>query len=246
MSAKRSILPGKIPPPIKGPVLRPGQLPPERNFTFSFRYWQQRECFGLGNVDVGWYMSLLTRLCDLSKEKVARFVDDLDFQDAIRYHIVDWDHRNVPLQRQDLNWLPHPIRENEDEFPIYQIHISRAVGRIHGFWDSEYCFNVILLDPLHNLQPSKDVGYVVRPTTTANCEYTSMAIALEQACALPCADANCQFYKAVNTIHNRNPIDQCIVIAGVSPDVAAHLRAVRQSKNVSISEIVEHGITFFE
>ena len=245
MSATR-IIAGIVPPAVKGPSLKPGTIPPEKYFTFSFRYWSEPAYFGLGDVDAGWYRSLIGRLNGFSKEKVARFADDRDFQDAIRYHVVDWDLRNVPLNRSDLTWLPPAIRNNEDEFPIYQFHLSKAVGRIHGFWDSEHCFNIVLLDPLHNLQPSKDVGYVVRPTTPSHCEFSALKVALDTACAVPCAQADCEFAKSVRGVHQATNGDQCIIVAGVTLDVAQCLQELRKKKAVSISEIVAHGITFFE
>lgn len=245
MSAAK-IIAGNVPPAAKGPSLKPGTIPPEKYFTFSLRYWCEVDNFGLGDVDVGWYRSVVGRLNDLSKEKVTRFVEDPAFQDAIRYHVVDWDHRNIPLTRAQLTWLPRAIRENEDEFPIYQFHVSKAVGRIHGFWDSEHCFNIVLLDPLHNLQPSKDVGYKVRPTTSSECKYSALKVALEAACAAPCLQGDCEFAKAVKGVHQAPDGDQCVIIAGVTLDVAQHLQELRKKKVVSISDIVEHGITFFE
>lgn len=240
------IITGTVPPAAKGPSLKPGTIPQEKYFTFSLRYWSEADNFGLGDVDVGWYRSLVGRLNDLSKEKVTRFVEDPGFQNALRYHVVDWDLRNVPLTRAQLTWLPRQIRENEVEFPIYQFHVSKAVGRIHGFWDSEHCFNIVLLDPLHNLQPSKDVGYRVRSTSPSECKYSALKVALDTACATSCLQANCEFSMAVKGVHQASGGDQCVIIAGITPDVAQHLQELRKKKAVSISDIVEHGITFFE
>jgi hypothetical protein len=245
MSAMK-IVAGVVPPAAKGPKLKAGTIPQEKYFTFSFRYWSEAENFSLGGVDVGWYRSVIGRLNDLSKEKVARFIDDPGFQEGIRYHVVDWDRRSVPLTRADLVWLPRAIRDNEDEYPIYQFHISKAVGRIHGFWDSEFCFNVVLLDPLHNLQPSKDVGYTVRSTPRSECKYSMLKIAVDSACAASCLASGCELAKAVSGIHQATEKEQFVIIAGISFDVANHLQEVRRTKAVSISDIVEHGITYFE
>lgn len=238
------INPGKI-PPSREPNVKSGKAPDEKFFTFSLRYWSEAEHFGIGDAGTSWFASLFQRLHDLCREKVSRFVDDDGFQDALRYHVVDWDARGIPISRDDLKWLPPSIRDNEAEFPIVQFHVSKAVGRVHGFWDAEWCFQVVLLDPMHNLQPSKDVGYAVRPTSLAGCQYTALCAALDRARSKPCRDGGCEFAQAVLTVVPEGVSGQFIVMAAITPDVARALQDLRAQQTISMSDIVEHGITFW-
>lgn len=236
---------GKV-PPCREPSVKSGKAPEEKFFTFSLRYWQEIKDFGIGDAESRWFASLLARLHDLCKEKVSRIIEDGSYQGALRYHVVDWDSRSTPISRDNLNWLPAAIRENEAEFPIVQFHVSKAVGRVHGFWDADWCFQIVLLDPMHNLQPSKHVGYAVRSTSLARCQYTALCTALDKARSKSCRDKGCELAQAVRTIAPEAVSGQHIVIAAITPDVANELQKLRAERNISISEVVEHGITFFE
>jgi hypothetical protein len=225
-----------------------GKIPPEKCFTFSLQYWREIENFGVGAVPAKWTISLLHRLCELSKERVSRLLEepDPDFKEGLRYHPIDWDARAIPLTRDQLNWLPPFVRDNPNEFPIVQFHISKTFGRVHGFWDHQWCFNIVLLDPLHNLQPSGDVGYRVRSTRTSTCEVSSLRTALDSACAKPCSDLNCRLSKAVRELAVDGSLPQYTVVARIAPDVAEKLHQLRQRGSVSVSEALEYGITFFD
>ena len=236
--------PGAVPPSAQR-RLALGAVPPERHFTFSLRYWMQVESFGLGDVDSGWFISFLDRLHDLCKEKVGRFLDDRDFQDAIRYHVVDWDARSIPISRQNLSWLPVDIRDNEVEFPIVQFHVSRAMGRVHGFWDRDGCFQIVLIDPMHNLQPSADTGYRVRRTSIAECKYSAFRIAIDRACARPCSDTSCELSRSIADVLAEPVAGDYVILAGITADVASRLEELRRGRVISMSEIIEHGITFW-
>ncbi len=154
--------------PNSGPVPREDGAPPkEKRWTFSFRFWRQVENFGFNgaNLDLGWFVSLLDQLRALSEETVDAIRRGRDSQKAaaLRYHQINWSQQNIPLQRQDFVWLPDDFLNNEAEFPFYQFQISTGNGRIVGFWDDEDIFNVLLLDPRHNIQPSKNFNYRVDP-----------------------------------------------------------------------------------
>jgi len=231
--------------PAQVPELKPGTAR-RKLFTFSLRYWRQPDHFGLSGLDVSWFVSLLERLSELGAEEVSRFIEDRDFKSAIRYHVVDWDARGIPLKSDQLDWLPRDVRENPVEFPIVQFHISKAKGRVHGFWDSERCFQVVLLDPLHNLQPSKDVGYKIRPTSVASCELSSLRVALDRACQKPCLHDKCGFAEEIRVAMTAPLNEQFAVLAGLTDDVAHALSELRKNRVVSVSEIVETGIIVLE
>lgn len=135
--------------------------PPSRSrtITFSFRYWGQCRYFGLEGAPANWLIELLNRLGDLAQYEIDAFDRDPVLRDSYRYHAVNWDQPGIPIARSDLTWVPDVYRDNTDDYPFYQFHVSKGAGRFAGFWDEHEVFNVVLLDPHHNLQPIKKLRY---------------------------------------------------------------------------------------
>jgi len=96
-----------------------------------------------------------------------------DLRDGLRFHRIDWDARNAPIRLEDLDHLPEGLRA-DPSFEVYQFQIARGSGRVVGFFDQANVFNLLLLDPMHNLQPSRDVNYNVRPTECSRTPYQAM------------------------------------------------------------------------
>ncbi|MEO1068273.1 MAG: hypothetical protein AAFW95_04035, partial [Cyanobacteria bacterium J06638_6] len=71
--------------------------------------------------------------------------------------------RNIPISKDDIDWIPSYIMGSE-EFPFYQFQISTALGRVIGYFDYEYVFHIVLLDPKHNAQPSRYDNYQIQAT----------------------------------------------------------------------------------
>jgi hypothetical protein len=166
-------LAGNIPSPSPRP--KTGAVPAKRKWRFSLRFWKQARYFGVDQCEKSWFISLLERLSNLS----AIDIDDLTSgagAAAIRFHPVDWSAKSIPIARKDIDWLGDYAGE---EFDLVQFHLSRAMGRVIGFFDEDLVFNVVLLDPLHNLQPSKDFGYRVRASHIAECQMTRMTVTLQ-------------------------------------------------------------------
>lgn len=151
----------------------------EKKWTFSFQYWKQIEFFGLDKSNPTWFVSLIEKLKDLSDKEIKSFVSSGSERDAWRYHNIDWNQKNIPIQRNDLEWLDKDYRENEAEYPIIQFQISQALGRVVGFWDENSVFNILLLDPLHNIQPSKSHGYKVDSCNPLSCNYSSLLSSID-------------------------------------------------------------------
>ncbi|MBS1206152.1 MAG: hypothetical protein H6R25_3051 [Proteobacteria bacterium] len=40
-------------------------------------------------------------------------------------------------------------------------YCSKSLGRVVGFWDEQQIFNIVLLDPLHNIQATQSHNYRV-------------------------------------------------------------------------------------
>lgn len=147
-------------------------------WVFSFQYFKQIKFFGLSNDKVNnkWFVSLLEKLRELGLVEIEQFKTSSNLKQTWRYHEIDWYHTNVPIKRSSLDWIPAVYLNNEDEYPMMQFQISKALGRIVGFWnETSTIFNIVLLDSLHNIQPSGGkYGYKVNDSKILGCQYTSL------------------------------------------------------------------------
>lgn len=137
-------------------------------------------------------MSLLDRLKELS----AELEDALDMssakRDFYRFHQIKWDQPGIPINRNDLHWLPATYRENPAEYPLYQFTISTALGRVAGFHDETGVFQIVLLDPQHNLQPVKRFDYRVDANWPLANRYEQILMNVRTALNVGgCADPHC-------------------------------------------------------
>jgi hypothetical protein len=173
-SSPKNIDAGKIPSSVSIP--NPNVKPKPSKWYFGFQFFAQIRYFEIGGVDNGWFVSLITRLKEISQMDRDKFLRDFSQHKNIRYHEINWNSKNVPIQRSDLNWISKDYLDNEAEYPMLQFHISKALGRIVGFWDEYNVFQVVLLDPKHNIQPSNFNNYHVDDTYLMSCEYSSLLI----------------------------------------------------------------------
>lgn len=103
-----------------------------------------------------------------------------------RYHDINWNARAVPVERDNFDWIDRAYRDNPEEYPFVQFQLSKALGRVIGFWDETGIFNVVVLDPMHNMQPSDYSDYKLRETPIALGEFHAVMQVFEakiQACA---------------------------------------------------------------
>jgi hypothetical protein len=126
--------------------------------------------FGLTGTSGSWCASFLERLAALSGEKWDDFFEPSKAQ-AYRFHEIDWEATNIPISRGDLDWLPKDYLKDPEDYPFYQFHVSKALGRFAGFRDEKSVFQIVLVDPLHNLQPSGVYGYKVSPSSPLKSDY---------------------------------------------------------------------------
>lgn len=134
-------------------------------WTFSFEHWTQEDFFGLevSKCDGTWFASLLSKLKELSGVKIDKFMKSDETRNYWRFHKIDFSKKNVPLSKEKF-WELLPEAARSDETDICQFMISLANGRVVGYFDASSVFNIVLLDPLHNIQPSKSFDYAVNPT----------------------------------------------------------------------------------
>lgn len=242
--------------PVRGPIpqapkINPGVGPQRAGWLFSFEFWDQIENFGLDKAEVPWFISLLKRLRELSRIDI----DDLQRNPALkgiwRYHEIDWNATNIPIQRNELTWLPSDYRDNNDEFPMYQFQISKARGRIVGFWgiDSR-TFYIVLIDHLHNLQPSKKFDYRVDPCSPLSCKHTELLLAIDRTRqSLACSKDECLLHGALATIvADTSPaafFPNAVVLGLDAKDISDVNYLLSDNRTGSINEILKRGIQAF-
>lgn len=224
---------------IKKPIIKDQK---ERLWSFSFKYFKQIDYFGLNGMQNKWFITLLDKFNELSKYDINLFSADHALKIANRYHIIDWNAKNIPLKRAEINWIDKDIIENEEDFPFFQFQLSKALGRIIGFWESDYSsFNIVLLDPKHNLQPSKYFDYKVDNTTILECEFTSLIVDLDRIKTIECTDKDCKCKAELEKIPvnlNRGNF----IYFQVDDDYYHHF--IEQTKDKSVKEIIETGIAY--
>lgn len=237
MKNKTPIL-SSVPPTNKPVLLDKGKS--QQNWSFSFRYYSQSEYFGLGGISSKWFVSLLERLRDLCKEDIDNFFRDHKIKDANRYHKINWDAKNIPIRRSDITWVDKNVIDNEDDFPFFQFQISTGLGRIIGFWDENYrFFNIVLLDPKHNMQPSKDYDYKVDDTSIENCEFTSLLIDIDNIKGLNCLIDGCLCKEELNKLPTKLNRGRFVYF---QLDEEYYEEFLAKTKNKSVKEIVELGL----
>ncbi len=233
---------GTTPTIGKDPVLQ--YAPGDKRWTFSFRFWNQIEFFGLGSSPQKWFVSLLEKLKELSEKEVEKFISDYSQKSAWRYHHIDWGQKNIPIQRQDITWLAHEYLNNEDDYPILQFQISKSFGRVVGFWDENSIFNIILLDPMHNIQPSKSFAYRVDPCDPLSSEYSSIMSQLDSLKQKNLCKENCGYLDAINQI-STNSTSLNVLVHYLSDDEKQELESVMDN-GVSYKDIFMYGIEFLK
>ncbi len=137
--------------------------------------------------------------------------------------------------------IPKDILENANDYPIYQFSISKALGRIAGFWEGSL-FNVTLLDPFHNLQPTKEYNYRITPTKNliGEHEYLLAKLSLLRESQPNCADGKCATQQALKFIDLEEQSFGIVYRDGEYFIKAKEL--VNQGKAKSIVNLLEFGI----
>lgn len=209
-------------------------------WTFSFKYFRQIDLFGFKNIDPNWFAGVFERLRDTSKMEYNGMTEVLE--DGYRYHIISWDAKNCPLERNSFDWLDKVYLENETEYPFCQFHISKAKGRIIGFWDENNVFQILLLDPLHNMQPSKKVEYELRDSFPAMSELDSLRHDLDKILQKSCSHENCEIQTHLKALPS-GINDTNIIVSYLENSFFEKYKEILSSK--SITEIMEAGILSF-
>lgn len=249
MSKKRSIVLDQLAPSatvVTGEKPQGRAIPTQQvkstsaKWSFGFQYFSQIKYFQVGGENSGWFVSFLYRLqqfCGYDKEK---FLKDISQKESARYHVINWNSKNVPIARKDLNWLPKVYLDNEDEYPMLQFHVSKALGRIVGFWDGDI-FQIVLLDPKHNIQPSNYNSYHVDDTYPMSCEYSSLLIDINKVQGKIGKGKGCEVCSEISKLPTKLNKSN-IVFFTLDDD---YIEALNKTDK-TLKEIIEMGITYLD
>jgi hypothetical protein len=213
--------------------------PPTDSYTFSFLYFQQIQFFGLSETDTKWCVSFLDRLRDFCRINLHQFFNQKGLKDWWRFHDINWKATNIPIQRNDLNWLPRTILDNEEEFPLCQFQVSTTRGRIIGF-DYENIFYIVLLDPLHNMQPSGNFNYAVDDCYPLSSHYESLVNDIEILRVKTCLQKDtCEVFKELNLLPKKLSQTNALV-SFLDDDTLEQLKAALEK--TTLTNIIELGL----
>ena len=223
----------------KAPILKGGQDFKD-NWSFSFEYFNQIRYFGLKDVDGDWFVSLIERLQEFSKMSVDHFKKSAGLRDGMRYHKIDWNAYKIPIQKSHLNWVRHDILNNDVDYPFYQFQVTTSSGRVIGFWDLNV-FNIVLLDTLHNIQPSSYNDYKVRDSYPADCHYTSLSKDIDDLKNKTCNNPQCGYKGALQYIPSKTP-NKNIIMAHLDDNEYELFQEV--AGKASFSQILKDGVFY--
>lgn len=228
-------------------ITRAKKEPDDSLWNFSFRYWSQLEYFGLNGkgIDNQWLVSVLERLKTLSAESIERVYRDVTMRDAMRFHRINWKATNIPIAKADLPDLPAHCYDNP-EFELHQFQISKGKGRVVGFFDENWVFNIVLLDSLHNLQPSKTFHYKVNSCSPLSCEITSLREGVKERIA-QCQVNGCHAAKQVSDLadaydHHVEQFEILMIKVKDQDQLQLAKSLVAQGKAESLAQIFEIGL----
>lgn len=206
-------------------------------WSFGFKFFHQIDFFGLKHSDTSWFISFLERLRDTSKMEYTGLTQVLE--DGYRYHIINWKSKNCPLNRNEFHWVNKAYIDNEIDFPFCQFHVSKGSGRIIGFWDENNVFQIILLDPLHNLQPSKDTNYELRLCYPGLSQLDDLQLQLDEIVRSGCTGVDCQIMSKIKEVP-ASKYDKNVVVAYLDDEFYDKYKEVLKSR--SISQLLEEAI----
>jgi hypothetical protein len=119
--------------------------------VFSYKYFDKETApFNCGGTSVPWFISCTSTLNKVSGMKIEELYKEQGKRKGLRFHPIDW--QKVPYKFNFNETLMEQIADRS-----YQLSISKARGRIHGFI-LENVFYIVWFDPDHQLYLMKDHG----------------------------------------------------------------------------------------
>lgn len=129
----------------------------------------------------------------------------------------------MALPRDQLGAAEHPhstqrlqlgktYLDNEVEYPFHQFQISQSLGRVVGFLDETSTFNIVLLDPKHNIQPTKSYDYKVTPCEPLGSQLTSLLLNIEALKRTASCSAECATLAGLSKLQEENHPPMAVLI----------------------------------
>lgn len=118
------------------------------------------------------------------------------------------------------------------------------MGRVIGFWDRKI-FNVVFLDPYHNMQPSKYTEYKLRSCDPLGCDYTKLLHAIEDVSEKCCKQNGCECAERLASIETSKDIleEQCVVMLKISASDMEYVEYLRGGgSSASLHDIFKFGL----
>jgi len=204
--------------PSKYKKIEIGKTPEKKLWRFSFRFWKQIRYFGLNKSKPTWFVSLLDRLVDYSKEERDAPFKDFRKKEVYRLHEINWQQTGIPISRNDLNWVEKAYLENDADYPFYQLQITQTLGRIIGFFDESDIFNIVLLDPLHNAQPTKSTNYKVDDCSPLPNDFAILLSNTQKIADVHwCKDDECRMRPSVKEIYH-SAVEPGVIVMNLLED----------------------------
>ncbi len=229
------------PAPANQPVV--GQVKPVRRFAFSFRYFRQAEYFGLGNKGAGWFSAVLEKLSEISKFDYETLSTNIRAKQTWRFHMINFSADGVITPRSSFDWVATPYLSNPEEYPFFQFQITKAHGRVVGFWDETGVFNIVVLDPMHNMQPSDYSDYKVRETVLARTDYAAAIIAIEQTISDCGNDCQCRLlYSNIQRTLSHGLSQETMLVSMSEDSFSRCAKCVEDGLAQRVEEILIEGL----
>lgn len=141
-------------------------MPQPNLWRFGFRFFKQVEYFGLDSqaVDAKWFVHLIEQFKSLGEKTVEELMQDRRLAKYWRFHMVEWKKYSPYTSADDFAKRLLPSYAWRGDLNIRQFKVTDSKGRVVGFFDHEQVFQVVLLDPEHNIQPTQRTGFKPTPT----------------------------------------------------------------------------------
>lgn len=139
--------------------------------SFSFRYFRQIANFGITGKNDVWMSGLLEQLHLLSEKNADELLSDKNTKTVLRMHPLSLETGKTALKSCDFDHIPKKYRPTAEDCPVMQFQISKANGRVIGFFNENHSvFYIVFLDPNHNAEFCKYNDYKLRKISPCESE----------------------------------------------------------------------------
>lgn len=143
--------------------------------SFSFRYFRQIANFGITGKNDVWMSGLLEQLHLLSEKNADELLLDKSTKTSLRMHPLSLETGKTALKKCDFDIIPEKYRPTAEDCPVMQFQISKANGRVIGFFNENHSvFYIVFLDPNHNAEFCRYNDYKLRKISPCESEIDNL------------------------------------------------------------------------